>query len=176
MKKVIIGCAILAAILFGTWYYASPAYALEELRDAAMSGDAAELDKRVDFVRLRTSMKTQMREKIEPQLAVEDDPVRKMGMELGFKTIDGIVETYFTPEAAAAAFKESAQQGQGPLYESLDPDAFIINREGLNQFRLIPAKNGEADEELATMIFERDGFEWRLVEFDMSHLSLVPDN
>ncbi|NVE96086.1 DUF2939 domain-containing protein, partial [Altererythrobacter lutimaris] len=71
MKKWMIGAAVLAAVLFGAWYFASPSYEMMQLKDAAEEGDPEELRDRIDFPAVRESMKAQMSAMMARKMAEE---------------------------------------------------------------------------------------------------------
>ena len=79
MKKLV-ALVIALAVLVGGWWYASPLMALDGLRDAAQSGDQTDLEQRVDFPALRSSVKEQLRgvvEQLRSVSAAEEAAVRR---------------------------------------------------------------------------------------------------
>lgn len=200
MKKLV--ALILAlAVLVGGWWYVSPLMALDGLRDAAQTGDDAELEERVDFPALRRSVKEQLRTALTDAMESEGsgNPLGAAGAALGLGLVDGIVETLVTPEWLATTITEGQRrQAQAeavrealPGQETMGPDGAVqprkakepapdprreiewdIEREGLNGFRV--TTRSAAGEAGPTLLFARDGLGWDLVGIEMSAAELIP--
>lgn len=166
-------------ILAVVWYFASPAYAMNQLKSAAESGDAVELEKRIDFPKVRESLKSQLRalmarEMAKPEMA--DNPFGKLGGMLAMGMVDGMVEGFVTPESMAAVIEEGKVQrmNAAPAKEIFDaanaPDyekpaqqkqvEWQIERDGFDKFTATPSTpHGEP---APSLLFERDGLGWKL--------------
>jgi hypothetical protein len=180
MRKWIVGGVVALLLAFGVWYFASPALALNGLKQAARDGDAAELRERVDFPALRDSLKTQLRARMAAEVARSDDsnPFGKLGAMIAMGMVDSAVEGFVTPESISAmvlqqkrdaATKRTPVPAQ-PKRQDKDPD-WTVRREGLSTFRLVAKNQGKDAPEL---LFERDGLGWKLVAVDMKAQSLGP--
>lgn len=111
MKKIL--ALILAlALLVGGWWYASPLMALDGLRDAAEAGNEAELEERVDFPAVRSSLKEQLRTALTE--AAQDqsgsNPLGAAGAALGLGFVDPIVDNTVTPEWVAKTLVEGQKR------------------------------------------------------------------
>ena len=83
MRKSIAAAAaglVIVALMFG-WYWATPFYSVASLRNAALRGDARELNKYVDFSLLREDLKTQLSSLLLPRMAegLRANPFAAMG-------------------------------------------------------------------------------------------------
>lgn len=131
MKKIL-ALLLALAVLIGGWWYASPLMALDGLREAAEAGNEAELEERVDFPALRSSLKDQLRTALTEVMRNEggDNPLGAAGAALGLGLVDGIVDGLVTPEWVARAVAEGQKrQGQVaaaretlPVREPAGPD------------------------------------------------------
>lgn len=196
MKKLV-ALVIALAVLVGGWWYASPLMALDGLRDAAQSGDQAELEQRVDFPALRSSVKEQLRGALTAAMESEgdDNPLGAAGAALGLGLVDGIVDTLVTPEWVATTVTEGQRRqaqaeavqerlpaqetGTAPPRKAEDPPQatqreieWEIEREGLNSFR-VTTQNAVGDTG-PTLLFARDGLGWDLVGIEMPAAELIP--
>lgn len=157
------------------WYFASPAWTLKQMADAAEARDAEKLSAHIDYSKLRESTKSQMRAAMGAKLADGSaNGFEALGLAIGMGFVDRMVDGLVTPEGMAAMFANAKRQGQaapsGPAGRAarkpmgLDASNREIIREGFNRFRLHekgkPGQDGD-------LIFERDGLGWKLVAIDM---------
>jgi len=175
MNKTIIGIvAAISIALFGGWYAFSPAYALSQLRDAAIEGDQAELEERVDFDAVRTSMKEQMKAQVAVELMKEQDenPLAAMGGMMAMGVMDTMIDSMVTPEMIVGIVKEGSlaqesmandndDEAQSSEESNVDWD---IERDGLSSFTVHITNKGEPDARMPSIMFDRDGLGWRLVD------------
>lgn len=165
--------AALAAILLAgvAWYFASPAYALSQLRDAAESGDKAELEKRIDFPKVKESLKGQFSALMMKEVAKAEEEegggFAAFGAMMAMAMVQPMIDGLVTPEAMSSMIKEGKlrRAKEGTVEQPGEPIEWEIEREGLDRFRVIPAlKDGEAP---TSLIFERHGFGWMLADIDL---------
>lgn len=169
-SKIIIAAAVVLLIAGAGWYFASPAYSMSQLRDAAVEGDEAALEEQIDFPKVRESLKKQMRALLAAAIAKpenQENGFAQMGAMLGMAMIDPMIEGFVTPESMAAMIKQGKMQraqapAEAPAEEPQDELAdWTIERDGLSRFTATPeVPTGEA---APTMVFERDGLGWDLV-------------
>ncbi len=167
-RTIIIGAIVALLIAAGGWYWASPGYALIQLRDAAAEGDADALEDRIDFAAVRESLKDQLRAEIAAEAARqgEDEGLGAFGSALALAMLDPMIDGLVTAEGMAAmvnygrlAAPLAEQPADKPQTE------WTIQRDGLSRFRATP--EAPAGEKVPTMVFERDGLGWKLVEIDI---------
>lgn len=166
-KVLAIGAALLI-VAGGAWYWGSPAYAMSQLRDAAQSGDKDDLQERIDFPKVRDSLKTTLRARLAAEVtsSEQDNPFAKFGAMMAMGMIDGMVEGFVTPESMSAMIKQGKMQKPGQAEAApVKPVEWTIERDGLDKFTAIPATDkGDAPPRL---IFHRDGLGWDLVEIEI---------
>jgi hypothetical protein len=167
----VIAAAVVLLGAGGAWYFASPAYAMSQLRDAAVEGDAEDLKERIDFPAVRSSLKEQMRAMLAAEMtkADNDNPFGAFGSMLAMGMVDGMVEGFVNPESMAAMIKQGKMQRPGQTAAKAvsdePPAEWSIERDGLDGFRAVPSV--EKGVNPPTLIFERDGLGWNLVGIDL---------
>ena len=162
MKRIVITVAVLLLALCAAWYFLSPGYAMVQLRDAAVAGDAAELEERIDFPRVREALKADMRASMGSGV---------LGGELAQKMVGGLIDAVITPTAMAKVVTEGRLGAPDPQDGSRKEIEWEIDREGFGRFRATPVIEGRNP---PSMIFERDGLGWRVVEIDIPVSEIAP--
>lgn len=202
MKKIV-ALLLVLALLVGGWWYASPLMALDGLRDAAEAGDEAELEARVDFPALRSSLKEQLRDVLTDAARDPggDNPLGAAGAALGLGFVDPIIDNTVTPEWVARTVTEGQrrQEQVGAVREALpvrepagpdtpgtpgpyDPDALPPAAQGEIEWEIEReglnsfrvTTQSLAGETGPTLLFARDGLGWDLVGIEMSAAELLP--
>lgn len=165
MRNWLIGLALAAAALFAGWYYASPLYAMNGLRDAAGSGDEGALEDSVDFPVLRENLKSELRARVAGEVGdIAGGDLGNLGSSIGMAVLDPMIDGLVTPEAIATVVRQGNVLPQdGPeAAPALSQEAeWTVEREGLSRFTARPA---EGD---AALVFERRGLGWKLVGIDL---------
>lgn len=168
MKRIVLGVVALAAVTSGGWYYASPSFAMKGLRDAALNGDRQELKERVDFPAVRESLKEQVRAVLIAELAKDkNNPFAGFGMMMVGAIIDPMIDTVVSPSGMKALVDQGKfkKLDQAEEVSAGQPADWIIEREGIEQFRATPKrKDGE---KVPTLVFRRDGLGWDLVDIEI---------
>lgn len=166
MKRLIVLPFIAAALCVG-WYIASPWLAMRGIVDAARSGQAAELEERVDFAAIRENLKGDIGAAVERQLPNSENPVERFGgaiaTGLGGMAVDaavtpsGLAALVLTGRFAGPLIPEDMRQGQ---------IEWEIDRDGFETF----AAHGRFEDGRAgpTLHFRRDGLGWNLVDVDLT--------
>ena len=176
MKKWIVGVAALVLLGVVGWYVAAPWMAMNGLRDAVVAGDSDAIEARVDFESVRTEMKADLRARMQAELASETGSGgEKLGAALGMVVIDGMVDNIVTPEVIGSVVREG--QARSGLIEAApagdaaqEPIDWRIERDGLSRFRAIPETDDIDAETAPRLVFEREGFSWKLVEIVIPEL------
>ncbi len=177
MRRIVFGGAALATVFAGGWYYASPGFAMKELRDAAIRGDKQELKERVDFPAVRESLKEQVRAVIMAEMAKQkDNPFAGLGMLMAGAIIDPMIDTMVSPSGMKALvdqgkFKKPDQADDASSSKSAD---WTIERDGMEHFRATLKSNDGA--KAPTLIFRRDGIGWDLVDIEIPKDELSSTN
>ena len=154
MKKIIISLLLLAVILCGGWYFASPAYALLSMRDAIAEKDADRLNENIDFPLLRDSLKSEFKGKMEEQGLLKDRGLSgALGGVFADKLLDTMIDRILTPEGISALMERAEQNADkvkniktiknedNDDSETKGFDDYNIERVGLSQFNLTDPNN-----------------------------------
>ncbi|WP_370663984.1 DUF2939 domain-containing protein [Massilia rubra] len=156
------------------WYY-SPVIALHQLRTAAHERNAEGFNARVDYPRLRASVKAQlsaaMNEQVKPRhSAGGDDPAKAgadFGKMLGMAFADKMVDAMVTPEFVMGAMQRGSIE---PRRDSADKDdaakpdpKYTSERIGFDKYILhLETDRGERG---LSLVMERHGFaSWKLAD------------
>jgi len=166
-NKLIAAIVVLLIVAMGAWYWASPLLAMSQLRDAARSGDEQELKEAIDFPSVRESLKSQLSAQMALQVA---DAKQKGGFEalgaaLAMGMVGPMIDGLVTPQFIAGTIERGKMQ-RGTEAEPLGREVeWSIERDGLGHFRATPI--APAGESVPTMVFDRDGFDWKLVDIEI---------
>lgn len=172
MKNRLIFSAVVLVLLATAsgWYVLSPGYAMSQLAEAARDGDEQQLKERVDFPRIRESLKSELRAKMAAELASPNtEGFGKLGAAIGMAFVDTMIDGLITPESIGAMVRSGKMQkpGNADSTDNMETSApeWTIERNGLSGFRATP--QGEKVTNPPSLVFERDGVNWKLVEIDM---------
>lgn len=165
MRNKIITGVVAVLALAGAWYWFSPGYAMQQLREAAVAGDKQELAERVDFPAVRESLKNQFKVAMMAKLKEDqDNPFAGLAAMMVGPMIDGLLETAISPEGVKGLVEHGKFQKQGET--ATGPEAkWNIERDGLNRFRVTPEV--EQGENAPTIVFIRDGLGWKMVDIEL---------
>ncbi len=165
MKKLLT-LILLAALIVGGWYLASPWLAMKGIVDAAEAGDLAELDERIDFARLQDQANSSIAAEI-AERTQDGGVLERIGSAIAGEIAGAAVDNALTPQGIAnivtvggiaLPFVPERFRGQ-----DLDWD---VEREGLDSFRAVSTfEDGTAG---PVMQFERDGIGWDLVGLELA--------
>ncbi|MEL1249872.1 DUF2939 domain-containing protein [Aurantiacibacter gilvus] len=164
MKKL----PLLLAILFLTaigWYFVSPWLAMKGVADAAMDGDTATLEERIDFDAMRASAREQLSDAVAAEQGrggLLDVVGGVVAERVGREAIDRAI----TPTGVANIVRYGAPVV--PLvperYRSQEI-SWDVQREGLNSFRAFGTyEDGTPGPNLT---FSRDGLGWTMTVFEL---------
>ncbi len=159
---------LLALIAFLAALYASPYYAIHQMREAAKQQDAHSLNRYVDYPALRQSLKSSINLKMQQTQNSQDGLNPLSGLAMGFasKFVDVMVDTFVTPKALAAIMEgeQPAQQRAATTTqqsEKASDKKISYHYQGVNDFRLSFAD--ENAKPVMHLNFQRDGlFNWKL--------------
>jgi hypothetical protein len=169
---------LVIAVGFGTWYVASPWLALNSLKSAAEAGESSELQSRVDFPAVRESMKSQLKAEMAVELAKDKDttnPFNALGSILAMGMVDGMIETFVTPEAISNLIKQhrlkkpDAGSATNPNTVKNNPGDWSVKRTALDKFSLV---DKSAKDDPPELLFELRGLTWKLVGIRLGGRSL----
>jgi len=147
-----------------TWEVASPWWTLKSMRDAARARDSEQLASYVDFPRVRADLHDQLIAAANKRI-----PVAAIQAIVGKHAVDRVadraIKLIVSPEGLRLAL-DVAPQGKGANGEGSGAarNSCGMTRESLDRFRVRCAQlpTGRGD-----LVFEREGFGWRLVGIDL---------
>jgi Protein of unknown function (DUF2939) len=174
--RIAIGIAILA-LTIGAYYLASPPAAVSGLRDAIIRGDKIELGDRVDFTRVRQSLKEQVNTLIlgKSYEKLASTPFGSFAIGVASKLMEGMLDSFVTPAGLAELAKgripsddpdapEPSSDPSKPEPSERPEEPFSrarIDRESLDRFSAwVPADMGGE----IRFVFRHQGLGWKLTD------------
>ena len=182
---IIAGVVGLVLVLGAGWYFASPAMALSQLRQAAIDGDAEQLEESIDFPAVRESLKAELRATMAAELARQqeagEDGFGMLGSAIAMGMVDPMVDGFVNPQSMASMIEKgkmdrmrAGEPGDNSETEgSAEPTDWEISRDGFSRFTATPVT--PEGERVPTMVFERDGLGWKLTAIDLPEGPLNAD-
>lgn len=162
MRKLL-ALLLLAVVLVGGWWYASPWLAMRGLADAAATRDTEQLEQRIDFPALRENARSQLDDAVTPG---EDDTLGALAG-LIVENVGGIaIEAALTPQGVARLI-ESGALVAGLLPERLRNQQidWAVERGGLDRFRAVGTfEDGTRG---PVLVFDRHGLGWQVTGFEL---------
>jgi hypothetical protein len=172
--------ACFLAILYLVWPY----YTLLELATAARSRDSATISERVDWERLRSSFKAQLRAQIRPFGL--DMPTKRtepfellggvLGLAIGDTLIDSVIDRTITPQGLANLLKEegrttaaapaNATVGNQPNLFDRAKFAFFVSP---IHFRL-DLRNPDHPDQVDSIMLMFKGTGWQVISLDLAQM------
>jgi hypothetical protein len=173
MQRIAIGASILL-LTIGTFYLASPRIAVSGLRDAIARGDSIELGDRIDFTRVRQSLKDQVNALVlgESYEKLASNPFGSFAIGVASKLIEGMLDSFVTPAGLADLGRgripmddpSSSEASSDPSKPEPPEPPFArarLDRESLDRFSAwVPAEDGGE----IRFVFRRHGIGWKLTD------------
>jgi hypothetical protein len=177
MNKLIAGLALMAALFFAA-YGGSPYWAVQQLREAARTGDQEKLEAHVDFPAVRDSIKSQLNaaiaERVQTEGGSENNPFAVLGAILAPAIVDQAVNAYVTPDAIAKMVKDgeaptagNAAPAEGESAEKEPRTKVSYAYASLDRFKAKITREDQPDEPLVMTMERRGLFGWKLVRIDL---------
>jgi len=176
LKKITIAAAVAAAALAVT-AYASPYYALHQIKAALAERNADALAEHVDFPALRASVKTQLEAGMARSIAAtagSDNPLAALGQSIASAMLGKMVDTMVSPAGVVALVNKSAISPQADANTNADTPAdgaqkkagYSAGYAGVNTF-VVRAKNGNAQD--GALVLLRHGvWGWKLSSIEIA--------
>lgn len=177
-RKIITGALIAVVIGVVVALFVSPFIAAQALVRAARAGDAAGLERQVDFPAFRTSLKSELnaRAALEIRNRTKGDAgLAALGMLLAPSLVEGAVDNFVTPQGIAAMVRS----GETPEPERPVPadDTPAVDKDkirqswayrGLNTFAVTLTRDDRPDDALVLILERRTPFTWKLAGVDLT--------
>ena len=171
MKKML-GIAGAVLLIGGGTYVGSPYLAASNLKNAAVSGEADQLEAKVDFPAVRDSLKSQisaaMVRKMNSDPDMKGNPFAGLGMMMIPAIVDKAVDAYVTPDGLSAIVRgNKPNEGKATLARENPDIEYTYEWVNTDRFRVKMA-NTKTKEPGPTLVFSRQGFaSWKLVKVDV---------
>ena len=176
IKALIWGVVLIALLVVGGLYAFSPILSARALVKAGQTGDAAALERLVDFPAFRLSLKEQLNARMVAELKGNDAALGGLGMLIGPALISAAVDAFVTPQAVASMVKTAeapvAEPGE-PIKPSTDapPKADQVHESygyrDLNTFAVTLTRDDRPNERLDLLMKRRGLFGWKLAAVDL---------
>jgi len=163
--KKLLALLALVALVIGGWYLATPWLAMKGVADAALEGDSAALEERIDFEALRANANAQISDAVDAR-AGEGGLIDRIGGEVIERIGREVNERALTPEIMANVVVT------GSFAATLLPERlrgqeieWDVEREGLDSFRGVGTfEDGTPG---PVLLFSRDGLGWKMTGFEL---------
>ena len=172
MKKITIAAAV-AAIAIAATAYASPYYALRQIKTALAERNADALAAHVDFPALRASVKTQLEASMARSIeatAGSGNPLAALGQSIASAMLGKMVDTMVSPAGVVALVNKSAVSPQAdadaPADGARKKAEYSAGYAGVNTF-VVRAKDGNAQD--GALVLQRHGlWDWKLSSIEIA--------
>lgn len=164
-RSVFLAIAVVAILAAGIgWELASPWWTLKNMRDAARERNSERLASYVDFPRVRADLREQLIAAANKRI-----PVAAIQAIVGKHAVDRVADRAIKPIVSPEGLRLALDVAPQGTKSSDEPSGAAaksscgMTRESLDRFRVRCAKlpTGSGD-----LVFEREGFGWRLVGID----------
>lgn len=186
-SKSVKTAAVAAVLAIAGYWYWSPFLAVHQMRSAAEKQDADSFNERVDYPKLRESLKGQFSALLGEQMAKtqeSNNPFAALGAMLGAAMVNQFVDAMVRPEAVMRAM-QSGEMSPKPKSSESSPSAepkastpqtepatrkpkWTYDRKGVDKliaYATDPEKPLAPNGEKLGVVFERSGFaNWKLTE------------
>ena len=187
--KIIKTAAVVTVVAIAGYWYWSPFLAIRQMQSAAQAKDADAFNERVDYPKLRESLKGQLSAVMGEQMTKTQDagnPFAALGSMLGLAMVDRFVDAMVRPETVMRAMQDgqmspvAVKPSDAPAPTSSNPDSqapaearedkpkWTYERKGVDKliaYATDPQKPGAQNSEKLGVVFERSGFaNWKLTE------------
>lgn len=157
-----LAAAILIVAAGVTWYLASPAWTLHQMKAAADANDPDALNSYIDYPALRENLKAEMTARMAAEADKDKSGLGGIGLALGKAVVGPMVDGLVTPAGMRAALMARRDEGLTKAVPQPDsalrlPDHPLIVRHGLSEF-LVASKQ----QPRSGLVFRRHGLSWKL--------------
>jgi hypothetical protein len=169
-KRITAAIALLLVAGVAAYWYWSPYLAMRELRNAAVAADAEGFNRRVDFPKLRDSLKSQFSARMNQETERADN---NFGSMLAHALVDKLIDTAVRPETMMVAMREgkfkienSGTRDSGQDTGEHKKVVWRTERQGLDTILFHVEGDGSGDgKDKMALVMQRQGFaDWKLTE------------
>lgn len=149
-----------------TWYLASPAWTLHQMKAAADADDPETLNSYVDYPALREDLKDEIAAQMVTEAKKDRSGFGSLGLAIGTAMIGPMIDRLVTPAAMRAALiakrNEAEIKTAQPASALRIPDDPVIVRRGFSQFLVATRQQPNSG-----LVFKRHGLSWKLSGVDL---------
>lgn len=174
-------------VLLAAYWYWSPHLAIHQMQAAAKAADADAFNDKVDYPRLRESLKGQFSAALAEKMGSSTDssnPFAALGGMLSLAMVDKIVDAMVRPETVMRAMQngqfgpnqratagDSGSSPQAPVQKNEKPN-WSYERKSTDKLIAYAEESAKTGEKRVGLVFERSGFaNWKLTEIRMPTLA-----
>lgn len=177
MSRLIRSLVALVVVALVAAWAASPLLAVHRLSRAAEEGDAATLNRMVDYPAFRKSLKEEMSSAMLQRLRVDGDladDLSGLGMILAPAVMSGLVDVAITPEVVAAIVETGEAPDptrRRPRRDGADDKVELHKAYGyrdLNTFAVTLSRSDRPERRVALLMKRHGLFTWRLAGIDLN--------
>lgn len=175
-KAAVAAIAVAAAGLGAYWHF-SPYLAMKSLRAAAEARNADAFNEKVDYPKLRESLKGQMAAKVADKLgnsASSGNQLEAMGSAMALAFINPLIDAMVRPELVMQAMSRGelsmkpSKADNGQPGEARPEPKWDVERVSLNKVIAYAQDAKDPGAAKFGVVFERSGFaDWKLTELRM---------
>ncbi len=177
-NKLFISSFIVFVSFFGGYWYYSPYLALKNFSDAVQSMDSDKFNERVNYPKVRESLKGQIIAVMAKEAAASNDGLTVFGTKLGMVLINPMLDALVRPESVMHAMKigemkigQSSARPDTQAVPGKKPVKWALERKNVDKIvahRYEPS--GDVGKGFA-VVFERQGFaDWKLTEIRIGEI------
>lgn len=175
MNKRVFAAALVTVCAVGSYWYFSPYLAMRNIQQAAQKKDADAFNARVDYAKVRDSLKGQMSAMVAEQLGQSSNGAESFGSMLGLALVNQMVEAFVRPEVVMHAMQEGDLRPGPAKSSSSHPDQnspdqnkieWLFERHGVDKIIATGRRPDQPENTIGPgFVFERSGFaDWKLTE------------
>ncbi|RYY23783.1 MAG: DUF2939 domain-containing protein [Sphingomonadales bacterium] len=162
MKRILIALALIVVAAAGGWYWASPWWTLQSMRNAAEARDVTALSRHVDYPVLRENLKRRLRARM------ESGGSGVLGGLVSRGLADQLVDIALTPQGLSVIFAAAPLAADPePGRVQLKASEMVVERDGIGRFRMV-RKDGKP----GALIFRLSGPSWLLSDIELPEKGL----
>jgi hypothetical protein len=166
-------------VVLGGGVFAMPYFSINNFKQALEKQNATQVSQHIDFVSLRTNIKSTLRSQILAKAMQEQqqgNPLGMMGVGIGNAYLDGIVDQFLTPTGVETLFQLSKASPQASsqnwVAEAEKQTNISMGYEGINHFA-IKLQDKANPQATVHLIFWRDGLSWKMADVRLSEAILT---
>ena len=177
-RKIVVGVVIAGIVALAVALFVSPFLAAQGIVRAARAGDAAALERQVDFPAFRASLKSELNARAALEIRERtkgDRGLAALGMLLAPSLVEGAVDNFVTPQGVAAMVRSGETPEPERPVPADDTPAAPKDKvrqswayRGLNRFAVTLTCDDRPDDELVLILERRGPFSWKLAGVDLT--------